>query len=593
MIRASLLALALSGAVAAGAAAQVDSTVRDSTARPDTTVAPRDTTAKLLPAFPLPIAPGPLPAGARYTFTADSMLFTNARTLSDLLSHIPGVYVARGGWFGQAEPVLYGGRGAGSASIEVFWDGVPYLSIGRDSLALDPARIPLAPLERVDVIVLPAMLRVYLVSARQRSTAPLTQIGVATGVLDIASYRGGYSVRSRTGLGVSFVFDQNSLTGNATATTTTFNTTDIWLKAEFIPPSGRLGASVQLLSSTWKRKAETGRVDGWHQERRDRLFRVFVAERGDGLGLQLVGTLSNSSVAGDTLVSDRTLSQASLELSRTWREARIVGTARFGFDGAPRQLEAEGGWMVAHRVTLSGWARHTHYAGERTGYRTLVTAGVALPWRFSARGEVAVSRDVRSPLDVTDTAFQRTTDVAAWLRWEHPRMMVEVGRGQRDPFVPLGFSAGIKPVDHLGPTPRTAFIAVHASIQPLPGVSLAGWYFDPVVGGGDFEPPHHARVSATFYSKFWRVYRSGIFALRAEFAIESWRRWGLGGQDTANAPLRLGGATYAETNVEFQLAGVTLFWIIRNVNGMRANYVQGLSHPKAAQMWGARWFFTN
>jgi hypothetical protein len=593
LIRASLLVAALSGAVAAGAAAQVDSTARDSTARADSTVPPRDTAAKLLPAFPLPIAPGPLPAGARYTFTADSLLFTNARTLSDLLSHIPGVYVARGGWFGQAEPVLYGGRGAGSAAIEVFWDGVPYLSIGRDSLALDPARIPLAPLERVDVIVLPAMLRVYLVSARQRSTAPLTQIGVATGDLGIAGYRGGYSVRSRSGLGVSFVFDQNSLDGNGTATTTSFNTTDLWLKAEFIPPSGRLGASLQLLSSSWKRKAETGRVDDWRQERRDRLFRFFVAERSDELGLRLVGTLSNSSVARDTMVPDRTMYQASLELSRTWPEARVVGTARFGFDGAPRQLEAEGGWIVARRVTLSGWARHATYAGNRTGYRTLLTAGVALPLRLSARGEVAVSRDVRAPLDVTDTAFQRTTDIAAWLRWDHPRLMVEVGRGQRDPFVPLGFEAGIKPVDHLGPTPRTDFIAVHASVQPLPGVSLAGWYFDPVVGGGDFEPPHHARVSAAFYSKFWRVYRSGIFALRAELAVESWSRWGLGGRDTANAPLRLGGATYAETNIEFQLAGVTIFWIIRNTNGMRANYVQGLSYPKTVQLYGARWFFTN
>ena len=593
MIRASLLALALSGAVAAGAAAQVDSIVRDSTARPDSTVPPRDTTAKLLPTFPLPIAPGPLPAGARYTFTADSLLFTNARTLSDLLSHIPGVYVARGGWFGQAEPVLYGGRGAGSAAIEVFWDGVPYVSIGRDSLALDPARIPLAPLERVDVIVLPAMLRVYLVTARQRSTAPLTQIGVATGDLGIAGYRGGYSVRSRSGFGASFVYDDNSLDGNGTATTTSFKTIDLWLKAEFVPPSGRLGASMQLLSSSWRRKGETGRVDDWRQERRDRLLRFFVAERSDGLGLRLVGTLSNSSVARDTIVSDRTVSQASLELSRTWAEARIVGTARFGFDGSPRQLEAEGGWIVARRVTLSGWARHAHYAGNRTGYRTLVTAGVALPLRLSARGEVALSRDVRAPFDVTDTAFQRTTDVAAWLRWDHPRLMVEVGRGKRDPFVPLGFSAGIKPVDHLGPTPRTEFIAVHASIRPLPGVSIGGWYFDPVVGGGDFEPPHHARVSATFYSKFWRVYRSGIFALRAELAIESWSRWGLAGRDAADAPLRLGGATYAETNVEFQLAGVTIFWIIRNTNGMRANYVPGLSHPKSVQLYGARWFFTN
>jgi len=593
LIRASLLVAVLSGAVAVGAAAQQDTTARDSTTRRDSTArdsTARDTTTVLLPVLPLPIAPGPLPAGSRYTFTTDSLLFTNARTLSDLLAHIPGVYVARGGWYGQAEPVLFGGRGAGSAAIEVYWDGVPYLSIGRDSLALDPARIPLAPLERVDVIVLPAQLRVYLVTARPRSTAPLTQIGVATGELGIGGYRGGYATRSRSGLGVSFVFDQNSLDGSGT--TTSFNTTDLWLKAEFVPPSGRLGASLQLLSSSWSRKAESGRVDGWRQERRDRLLRVFVAERSDGLGLRLVGTLSNSSVARDTIASDRTLYQTSLELSRTWPETRIVGTARFGFDGAPRQLEAEAGWIVG-RLTLSGWARHATYAGNRTGYRTLVTAGVALPWRFSARGEVALNRDVRAPLDVTDTAFQRTTDVAGWLRWDQPRITVEVGRGRRDPFTPLGFEAGIKPVDHLGPTPRTDFIAAHASIQPLSGLFLSAWYFDPVVGGGDFEPPHHARASVAFYSKFWRVYKSGIFALRAEVAIESWSRWGLGGQDSSGAQLRLGGASFAETNFQFQLAGVTLFWIIRNSNGMRANYVQGLSHPKSVQVYGARWFFSN
>ena len=251
MIRASLLVAALSGAVAASAAAQVDSTARDTTARRDSTT--RDTVPALLPIFPLPIATGPLPAGARYTFTADSLLLSNARTLSDLLSHIPGVYVARGGWYGQAEPVLVGGRGAGAAALEVYWDGVPYLSIGRDSLALDPARIPLAPLERVDVIVLPAMLRVYLVTARPRSTAPVTQIGIATGDLGIAGYRVGYSTRTRRGLGFSVLADWNSVDGNPTATTTNFSTTDLSLKAEYIPPGGRLGASFQLLTSSWHR----------------------------------------------------------------------------------------------------------------------------------------------------------------------------------------------------------------------------------------------------------------------------------------------------------------------------------------------------
>ena len=593
MIRASLLALALSGAVAVGAAAQVDTTVHDSTARRDSTVRQRDTVAALLPVMPLPIAPGPLPAGSRYTFTADSLLFTNARTLSDLLAHIPGVYVARGGWYGQAEPVLFGGRGAGAAAIEVYWDGVPYLSIGRDSLALDPARIPLAPLERVDVIVLPAQLRVYLVTARQRSTAPLTQIGISTGELGIAGYRGGYSVRTRSGLGFSFVFDQNSIDGNPTATTTSFTSTDLWLKADYVDPGGRLGASFQVLSSTWRRQGEASRVDDWRQQRRDQVFQYFFAERSDGLGLRLIGTISSSSIDKDTAVAKRALYQTSVEVSRTWPRASVVVTGRFGYAGAPTQVDVAGGWMPLRRVTVAGSAHHATYAGDRWRDRANLTAGLSLPLGFGVRGEVAWSDDVRAPLDRTDTVRQRTTDVAAWLRWDRPRIMIEVGRGRRDPFISLGFEAGIKPVDHLGPTPTTEFIAAHASVQPLPGVYLAGWYFNPVVGGGDFEPPHHARLSAAFYSKFWRVYKSGIFALRGEVAIESWSRWGLGGRDSSGTQLRLGGATFAETNLEFQLAGVTLFWIIRNSNGMRGNYVPGLSHPKSVQVYGARWFFSN
>lgn len=592
MIRAGLLAAVLAGTVAAGAAAQVDSTARDTTARRDT-VPPHDTTTALLPALPIAIAPGPLPAGMRYTFTTDSLLFTNARTLSDLLVHIPGVYVARGGWFGQAEPVLFGGHGAGSAAIEVYWDGVPYLSIGRDSLALDPARIPLAPLERIDVIVLPAQLRVYLVTARQRSTQPMTQIGIATGDLGIAGYRGGYASRSRSGFGVAFTFDANSLDGNPSATTTNFSSTDLWFKAEFVPPDGRMGASFQMLSSSWGRGGETGRVDAWHQQRRDQAFRFFAAQRRDGLGLRVSGTISSSAIERDTLVADRQLYQTSLEVRNSWPLASVAVTGRYGLLGAPRQWEVEGGWIVARRLTLSASARHSNYVHGRSGDRAELAAGLRLPLGLGVRGEVAWSHDLRAPLDRTDTVRQTATDVAAWLRWEIPHISVEVGRGWRDPFTPLGFEVGIKPVDHLGPTPRTEFLAVHASLNPLAGVALSGWYFDPVLGGGDFEPPHHARVSASFHSKFWRVYRSGIFALRGEVAVESWSRWGFGGQDTLSGQLRLGGATWAETNLEFQLAGVTIFWIIRNTNAMRGNYVDGLSHPKSLQLYGARWFFAN
>src|SRR5204862_406561 len=93
---------------------------------------------------------------------------------------------------------LYGGRGP--AGVEVYWDGVPYLPLGRDSVYLDLGRISLAPLERVDVLVLPATLRVYLVTARQQSTATASQVRIATGQARTANYRGSYERRWRSGL---------------------------------------------------------------------------------------------------------------------------------------------------------------------------------------------------------------------------------------------------------------------------------------------------------------------------------------------------------------------------------------------------------
>ena len=170
--------------------------------------------------------------------------------------------------------------------------------------------------------------------------------------------------------------------------------------------------------------------------------------------------------------------------------------------------------------------------------------------------------------------------------------MIEVGRGRRDPFAPFGFAAGVKTVDSMSATPLTEFLAVRASVNVVPGLTLSGWYFDPIVGGGDFEPPRHARVSATFYSKFWRVFKSGIFALRGEIAMESWSRSALGGLQ-AGAQRPLTGSSFVDGNIEMQLAGVTLFWNVQNFNIMRSSFVDGLSYPRSIQSYGARWFFTN
>jgi len=598
-LRAALLVVALWPAVLA---AQVDTTkrttpARDTTAR-DTTA--RDTTARdstardtlpaLLPVFPQAIVPGPLPKGARYTFTADSLLLLTSRTLSDLLLHIPGVYVARGGWFGQAEPVLYGGRGA--AGLEIYWDGVPYRPLGRDSLYLDPARIPLAAIERVDVIVLPAALRVYLVSTGYRSTAPRTQIGILTGQQDIADYRAGYAMRTRAGVGVALIADWNSIgPGALSNTSTSFGASDIWLKADYVPSDGLIGASFEVLSSSWHR-SQSDRVTGWRQDRADRVLRMFVAQRDDGTGWRLTGTLSTTETSRDTATRARSMSIAQVEASQVWRRAAVVATARFGAGGAPQQFEATAGWMPLDPFVLSGSVRQSSYSDGRTGAQAFGTAGLTLPLGFSARAEAAWRKDPQIALMATGPVTQQT-DVAAWLRFDHRRLTVELGRGRRDPFAPVGFAQGISAVDSVSPTPLTDFVAARASIQVAPGFLVSGWYFDPLAGGGDFEPPHHARLSATFYSKFWRVFRSGIFALRAEVAMESWSRWAFGGIDSAGAKRAMTGSSFVDTNLEMQLAGVTIFWTVQNINVMRSSYVNGLGFPKAYQSYGARWFFTN
>jgi hypothetical protein len=162
-------------------------------------------------------------------------------------------------------------------------------------------------------------------------------------------------------------------------------------------------------------------------------------------------------------------------------------------------------------------------------------------------------------------------------------------------FIPdSGFAAGIRTIGTIGLTPAHRYVSVNGSLLVAPGLRVSGWYFHPTgAGGGDFEPPQHARMAVAFHSKFWRTFRSGIFDLRAEVAAESWSR-GFGGfADSTLAPLQLGGATFAEANLEMKIAGVSIYWIYRNANATKASYVPGLGYPKYFQYYGVRWAFTN
>jgi len=232
------------------------------TTRADTTV--RDTLERFLPVFAPAIARGPLPRGERRSFDADSLVLSNITTLGDLLGHLPGVYVARGGWFGAPEIAVYGGKGP--MGLELYWDGMPYLPLGRDSVWVDPARIPLAPLERVDIQVLPSTLRVFLVTARARSSVPRTGVQISTGVNSIAQYRAVFGKRWLSGIGLSLAADYRNIDGMAGSSTTAFNMVDLWLRGELVKP--RFGLSYQIVSSAWIarrkiRSSRRGSSGGW------------------------------------------------------------------------------------------------------------------------------------------------------------------------------------------------------------------------------------------------------------------------------------------------------------------------------------------
>lgn len=603
----SARALLLAALAASPLAAQVDTLRprRDSLppAVPGDTVPPAtaalpDTLPAFVPRAPLGVPAGPQPGGSRLVFDADSLVFAGIQTLSDLLSHVPGVHVARGGYFGQPEPVLFAGRGA--AGLEVYWDGVPYLPLGRDSVFLDPARIPIGPLERVEVTASPAGLRVDLLTVAPPTTEPLTALRIVTGEAGYAVYRGLYARRWRSGLGLALRADISAANGFAGSPHTNFRDTDLWVRLEYLP-SPRFGADAQLLGSSWQRDAGTPGIAERDVRRTDRVVRAFFRSREDGLGARLQASFMWSAINPDSLLApdsgasdgarSRDARHVILDAAYTWRRASLTARGDFGNDPAPFRVDLAGAWRPVSSVTLAVDARRARYAGDRDGERLHARAGLALPLGFSVRGDAVRARVVQAPWVTTDTA-QETTDYAAAVRWERSFVTLEGGAGRRSAFTPVGFPDDLSPAAALAPSPATDYVTAHASLRPLPGLQLAGWYADPLQGGGDFELPRRARWAATFHSKFWRTFRSGAFTLHAEVAGESWSG-GRGGVDAGGAPLGLPGATFVETNLRVQILHFTLFWVLRNVNLARGGYTPGRDYPIAIQYYGANWTFRN
>ncbi|MBI4421869.1 MAG: Plug domain-containing protein [Gemmatimonadetes bacterium] len=554
----------------------------------------------LVPGAPEAVPPGPLPPGTRYTFARDSMPWSTAQTLADLLTAVPGVYLARAGFLGLPEYVVYGGRGA--AALRMYWDGLPLEPLGGDSVYQDPSRIALTYLRRVDVEVLPAELRVYLVSERHETLEPRSVVRVMSGDFHSASYTGLFQKRWSSGLGLNLAGNFLESEG-ASRSDRQSQQFDLWVKGEWLPTAST-GVAYQLRRQQYDREAVTQgeggvlvaqRVPERHGARTDALFTLFAGSRPHGLGFRATAGLGTSRWSNDSIVGDRQVRQAFGTLG--YRDGRLAAevTGRVADARTTSALEARVGWSPLPGIALAGDGSVRRHEGDRQSRSAHVTAGVSRG-PFSVVGEWAVQDAVQAPALPLDTA-RETLDRALRIGFDTRPLAGHLALVERDAYLPLPFGE-LPVVPALAATQPATYVVVDARLQPITALTLDGWYATPRGAGpsgvADFQPPSHVRAQLTFRSKFWRTFRSGAFDLKVQVALESWSD-GTAGRDLSGVPIPLPGATLWETFLAFRIVGFTMFWDLRDAitTPERKQFVPGLIYPNNAQVFGVRWEFKN
>lgn len=555
--------------------------------------APRDSSlqrAQILPIVEAETAGGPLAPGTRYRFTRTSMVWTSSLTLADLLTAIPGVYVARGGFFGQPEYVMYGGRGA--ASLELYWDGLPIHPLGADSVYIDPGRFSLSYLKQVDVEVLPGVLRVYLVSERHERPDPRSVIRVTSGAFSTAQYAGLFQRRWSSGLGLNLAGDFMASDGDVEVSRND-QYLDLWAKLEWLPGDGTTGAVYQVRRQSQERDARAGDgTEGVPERNGDRtefLFKVFSGTRADRLGILAEAGLGSTSWGGDSIVGDQSIRQAFARVRYRAPQLSIEAVGRMVDARVGREVEGRLGWVPFRGVVISGSGRWQRLTGNRTARRGTVALALSRG-PLSAVGQLSRGDVVQAPAVQADSA-QPVSDAAAFLVLETKPLSGRVGLARRDAFLPAPLP-DLPSFPGMDSSRAATYLMADLQFRPVHPLFLTAWYSHPRAMPGDFQPPEHGRVDLTFRSKFWRTFRSGAFEFLLRYGIEYWST-GTAGLDAAGVPVVLPGATFHEWFVEFELVGFKAFWNLRNARNSRGQFIPSLSYPRNAQTFGVRWEFFN
>jgi hypothetical protein len=533
---------------------------------------------------------GPLPAANRIVFDHDALWFSGAFTLGELLQQVPGVFLVRGGWYGQPEVIQYAGQGA--SSVEVYWDGFAIDPMGADSGGIDIGTLSLGLLQRVEVERLPTVLRVYLISDVQTLRRPRTETSFATGDASTNTYRLRYLNRWRGGIGLGLGLEDLS-TGSANFGSGGSSSVTLWGKGSWIP-SSRFGVEYQAMSVAVKRSpfstAGAGGSLGSNRRRTDLILRGYAATRSDGMGLHFDALAGSSSYTDTASALDRHVLQAAAILGYRAGHWSAEGTARIRDSDTPFEGQLRLDVSPLAPLTVSGALDARSLVGGRRSLDASLAAELRLWPALVLHGALRARRAVATPAALGDTV-QRVSDAEGGVSLASRYLDLDATIARHGAYAPPVYGS-FGPTVLVYPDSAASTATLTFALKPARFLSLSGWYRRPLGSAPSaYEPPDHSRLSATFRSRLLPILRRGAFDFIAQVAMEAWGQGAIG--DSAGTPVVLPGATVIDYRIEMRLVNAALFWTIRNVQNQHYALVGGIRMPSAAQRYGVRWEFTN
>ncbi len=544
-----------------------------------------------VPAPSLLGAEGPKPAGARWVFPRDSIETAMAETVGDLLARIPGVFLWRGGWVGRAElPTL---RARGATAVEYLLDGQPYVAIGPDSVAVDPAIMALSLLERVEVEQWPGMLRVHLFTRRHDRGAPRSRLGIARGPGQFARYQGSLEYRRPTKLSFGVAADYVNTGADPLAQTASdyYRNSQAWVQGAY-RFNARSALVAQLVASRPRRLELVSGFDTLSRpldgRRSDWQLRYTRLGREDGLGTSLDVLAARTTWSGSGV--DQGLTQFGAVAG--WRSV----TSRAGLSAAWRSrwtrldVRATAGTVLSGAAAVDGELAVQTLTGGRRAWWGAARGSLDLPGHFRLGASARVGKVAAVASDALDQP-QRVTDVAGTLAWARPWGEASVTLTRASAFRPAAFQPYAQ-LPTLAATPATTWITGTGRLRPFSWLAIEGWADTPLGTKPEGQPPEHLVALGSIHTSFARSFPSGALDLKAQLGFERWGA-GIAGRDAFGLPVVLPSAMYLRTRVELHLERFSVYFDRSNLMSETVGYVPGLPMRSLPSVFGFRWEFLN